>query len=315
MTVVLFAGDPAEAENWAEPLTRWARELGVPIELHTDRAAVAPERVEALVTAPQGPDEDFSPYAGARLIHSVWAGVESFLANPTFPDGPVFCRMVEQDMTTTMTDYVCGHVLRHHLGIDRHVANSAKGVWEKTAAPPSSARKVGVLGLGALGGDAARMLAALRFDVAGWSRSPKHVTGVECFHGEDGLEALLARSEIVVTLLPSTEDTRHILNARTLAMPPRGAVVINPGRGPLIDDDALLAALASGQIAHATLDVFDTEPLPPDHPYWRHDQVTVTPHIAAETQTDGAARVVIEQIGRLQRGEPLRYVVNREGGY
>lgn len=315
MTVVLFAARADLAQPWAEALSRWREELSVPFTLHTDPEAVDPAEVEVLVTGASGGPADFSPYAGARLIQSFWAGVEGFLANPTFPREPVFCRMVEPGLREGMTDYVCAHVLRAHVGLDRHVRDSAEGLWRPAAPPLSRDRKVGVLGLGALGADAARMLGHLRFDVGGWSRTPKHLDGVRCFSGDEGLRAILGESEIVVTLLPSTPATHHLLNAERLSWLPRGATIINPGRGQLIDDDALLAALASGQVAQATLDVFDTEPLPEGHPYWGHPQVTVTPHVAAETRIDTAARVVVEQIGRLQRGEPLRHIVDRDSGY
>ncbi|MEL6793561.1 MAG: NAD(P)-dependent oxidoreductase, partial [Pseudomonadota bacterium] len=193
--------------------------------------------------------------------------------------------------------------------------DSAAGVWDPTIPPLARDRTVAVLGLGALGSDAAKMLSALRFDVVGWSRSQKSLEGVTCLSGDEGLREALRRGEIIVTIMPLTDDTRHVLNAETLALTPKGAAIVNPGRGPLIDDDALLAALASGQIGHATLDVFHEEPLPESHPFWRHSKVTVTPHIAAETRLSGAARVVVEQIGRVQRGEPLWHIVDRSLGY
>jgi glyoxylate/hydroxypyruvate reductase A len=223
--------------------------------------------------------------------------------------------MVEHDMTASMTAYICGHVLRRHLGTDRHIAENATATWNQAPVPAPSERKVGVLGLGALGGDAVEKLKALDFDVAGWSRSLKRIEGVPCYAGPEGLKEILARSEILVTILPDTPETRDIVNAETLAMARPGVEIVNPGRGSLIDDDALLAALDSGQVGHATLDVFKTEPLPAEHPYWRHEKVTVTPHVAAETQLEGAARLIVEQIGRLQRGEPLLHVVDLEVGY
>jgi glyoxylate/hydroxypyruvate reductase A len=138
---------------------------------------------------------------------------------------------------------------------------------------------------------------------------------VETAHGDDGLDAVLTRAEIVVLLLPDTPATENVLNDRTLALLPEGAAVVNPGRGPLIDDDALLAALDAGQIGHATLDVFRTEPLPPDHPYWAHPKVTVTPHIASETRPASAARVIAENIRRGEAGEPFLHLVDRKAGY
>ncbi len=315
LTEALFSSSPEELETWAPELRRWRDELGVPFTFHTDAAAIPAGKVDVLILNPVEGAKDLSPYRGAKLIQSTWAGVERFLGNATVPEGPVLCRMVEPGLAESMTDYICGHVLRAHLDIDHWIRLSAEGRWEPRFPPLSRHRKVGLLGLGELGEDAARMLSRLRFDVAGWSRSPKTIEGVETFHGAEGLRALLARSDILVTILPLTTATRHILNAETLALLPMGATIVNPGRGPLIDDEALLAALASGRVGRATLDVFAAEPLPAGHPYWGHPQVTVTPHIAAETRAASAARVVVEQIGRLTRGEALHHVVDRGRGY
>lgn len=315
MTHVLLSTSPAQAAEWAPHLRRWGETLSVPFTLHVEPGSAPEGGVEMLVLNPVHGAKDLSPWRGARVIQSIWAGVESFLGNPTLPEGPVLCRMAEPGLTEGMTDYICGHVLRHHLDIDRHIRQSAEGRWEQAVPPLSRNRKVGVLGLGALGADAAAMLARLRFDVAGWSRTPKAVEGVLCLHGEAGLQEILTRSEILVTILPSTTETRHILNRETLALLPAGAAIVNPGRGPLIDDEALLSALATGQVGHATLDVFTVEPLPEDHPYWRNPRVTVTPHIAAETRPEDAARVVVEQIGRMIRGEPMLNIVDRARGY
>lgn len=315
MTKVLFSSDPEETAVWAPELRAWGARMGVEFELFTDPADVAPDEVDMLVLNPVTGAKDLAPYAGVAAIQSIWAGVESYLANPTLPEAPTLCRMVENGLRDGMTDYICGHVLRHHLDIDRNIRESAAAEWRPWTPPLSSERKVGVLGVGELGADAAAMLARLRFDVAGWSRTPKTVEGVTCLSGAEGLREVLARSEILVTILPLTAETRGILNAETLALTPEGAVVINPGRGPLIDDDALLAALETGRIGHATLDVFIEEPLPAAHPYWRHPRVTVTPHIAAATRSTHAARVVVEQIDRMQRGEPLRHIVDHRRGY
>ncbi|HEX9858480.1 MAG TPA: NAD(P)-dependent oxidoreductase, partial [Paracoccaceae bacterium] len=207
-----------------------------------------------------------------------------------------------------------GNVLRHHLGMDRYVSQR-EPVWEQIVPPLARERRVAMLGLGALGQACARALVALNFPVTGWSRSPKAVAGVECRHGEAGLEATLRDAAIVVTLLPRTPETENLLDARRLGWLPQGAVIINPGRGALIDDEALLAALDAGRLGHATLDVFRVEPLPPAHPFWTHPHVTVTPHIAADTRADSAARVVVENIRRGEAGEPLLHLVDRARGY
>ncbi|MGM0583365.1 MAG: 2-hydroxyacid dehydrogenase [Pseudomonadota bacterium] len=310
--IVLFGGRPGEREAWGEALAAAAARAGVVMDLRLDPAAVTPEAVDAVIYSPEGPVSDFSRYPNLRAVLSMWAGVERIVGDPalTVP----LTRMVEPGLTEGMTDWVCAHVLRHHTGLDRHLALKP-GEWPQDPPPLSRNRRVGVLGLGALGADAARMLARLRFDVAGWARSPKEVEGVTCLHGEDGLREILSRSEILVLLLPGTPETESLINAERLARLPRGAVIVNPGRGTLIDEAALLEALDSGRLSHATLDVFRQEPLPADHPFWTHPKVTVTPHIASATRPETAADALVAQIGRLARGEPLRHVVDREQGY
>ena len=155
----------------------------------------------------------------------------------------------------------------------------------------------------------------LGFDVTGWSRGPHDVEGVRCLHGADGLEQALATAEIAVLLLPLTAATEDLMNAERLALMPRGAVILNPGRGALIDDAALLSALDSGQIGHATLDVFRIEPLPADHDFWAHPSVTVTPHIASETRPSSASRVIAENVRRGEASEPFLHLVDRGLGY
>lgn len=181
--------------------------------------------------------------------------------------------------------------------------------------PLARNRTVGVLGLGELGAASARALAGLNFRVTGWSRSRKQLDGIECLWGEEGLRAVLSRSEILVLLLPLTPATETVIDAEAIARLPQGAVILNPGRGALIDDPALLAALDSGHLAHATLDVFREEPLPPDHPFWAHPKVTVTPHVASETRAPGAARVIAENVRRGEAGAPFLHVVDRAAAY
>ncbi len=312
---VLFCGVGDQAETYGPALKKWSAELSAPFDLFTDPAAIPPDDVDVLIANPNAPIADFSVYEGAKLIQSIWAGMEVFLANPTLPAQPILCRMVEPGLTEGMTDYICGHVMRYHLGIDGHITDSANRAWNAVAPPLARDRKVAVLGLGQLGMDAAAMLKALRFDVAGWSRTEKSGLPYPTFHGASGLSEILKRSEIIVTILPNTAETHHVINAGTIALTPKGAAIINPGRGSLIDDDALIAALDAGRLSHATLDVFDQEPLPKDHPFWGRPDITITPHIAAETRTDGAAKVAVEQIRRLQKDEPLHYIVDRAAGY
>lgn len=194
-------------------------------------------------------------------------------------------------------------------------AQQAAMVWRELPAPETAARTVGILGLGELGAAAAGALRALGFPVAGWSRSPKDLPGVACFHGPDGLDALLARSRILVCLLPLTPGTRGVLNARTLSLLPRGAFVLNAARGGHVVAEDLLAALRSGHIAGAALDVFEPEPLPPGHPFWTDPRVVLTPHAASITIPESAAPQVVDNLRRARQGLALRNLVDFAAGY
>jgi glyoxylate/hydroxypyruvate reductase A len=309
--IVLFA---AKSERWAQyeaPLRTALNDAGLGGAHLTTEAD--PAQVDYIVYAPNGGLEDFTPFTCLKAVLNLWAGVEDVTGNPTLK--VPLARMVDDGLTEGMVEWVTGHVLRHHLGMDTHI-HGQDGVWRAGSAPPLARdRTVAVLGLGVLGTACAQTLAALNFRTLGWSRSPKAIEGITTSHGPDGLDATLQKAQIVVLLLPDTPATENTLNARTLSLLPQGAVVINPGRGPLIDDDALLGALDNGHIGHATLDVFRTEPLPAEHPFWTHPKVTVTPHIASETRATSAARVIVENIRRGEAGEPFLHLVDRTAGY
>ncbi|WP_170367664.1 2-hydroxyacid dehydrogenase [Ruegeria arenilitoris] len=306
---VLFSARPALWPVYEPLLNTGLADAGIKATVATD---LPPDQVDYIVYAPNGGLLDFTPYTRAKAVLSLWAGVEKIASNDTLT--VPLARMVDHGLTQGMTEWVVGHVLRYHLGMDRHITVQ-DGVWAPDPPPLATQRSVCVLGLGALGQAAAQALAALNFNVTGWSRSAKDVSGVTCLHGPDGLRVALSRAEILVLLLPETAATENTLNADTLALLPKGARILNPGRGPLIDDEALLQALSTGQVGHATLDVFRTEPLPPDHPYWAHPNVTVTPHIASETRPETAAQVICENIQRSEAGQPLLHLVDRALGY
>jgi glyoxylate/hydroxypyruvate reductase A len=306
MINILFAAHPSRWNAYAAPLRTALDALGLTYTLSVD---LPPDQVDYIIYAPNSSLQDFRPYSRLKAVLNLWAGVEAVIGNDTLKVPLV--RMVETGMTQGMMEWVVGHTLRHHLGMDAHITGQ-DGIWRAGNAPPlASQRGVTVLGLGELGGTCAAALAALNFDVVGWSRSAKSIPGVRSLTGAQGLDAALAHGQIVILLTPWTSATENLLNADTLAKLPRGAVIINPGRGGLIDDAALLAALDTGHIGHATLDVFRTEPLPADNPYWAHPRVTVTPHIASETRVETASAVIADTIHRNQTGQPLLHVVNR----
>lgn len=309
MPKVYFAAS-ALWDRYRAPLTDALRAARLNAVL-TD-AAPDPAAVDYIVYAPTSPLQDFTPFTRAKAVLNLWAGVERIVGNPTLTQP--LCRMVDPAMTESMTEWVLGHTLRHHLGMDRHIVNPARA-WDPWTPPIARQRPVTVLGLGELGTAAAVALARTGFPVTGWSRSAKSIPGITCLSGEAGLAQALSTAQILILLMPRTPETENTLNAARLALLPRGAVILNPGRGQLIDDEALLAALDAGHIGHATLDVFRIEPVPQDHPFWAHPRVTITPHIAAETNPVTASAVVAENIRRGEAGEPFLHLVDRARGY
>lgn len=305
---VLFAA-PSIWDEYRAPLIDAFVAAGLDVNLVQ---AANPAGVDYIIYAPSSALQDFTPYTHCKAVLSLWAGVERIVGNTTLTQA--LCRMVDPALTEGMVEWVVGHTLRHHLGMDRHIKNPAH-VWDAAVPPLARERPVAMLGMGTLGAACAKALSALHFPVSGWSRTEKLTGEIPCYHGEDGLQHVLTTAQIVVLLLPKTPETENLMNAHTLAMLPRGAVILNPGRGALIDDMALVDALASGQLGHATLDVFRQEPLPADHPFWAQPNITVTPHIAADTRADSAARVIAENIRRGQSGLPFNHLVQRTRGY
>ncbi|MCP5367252.1 MAG: glyoxylate/hydroxypyruvate reductase A [Hyphomicrobiales bacterium] len=263
---------------------------------------------DALVWKP--PAGSLAGLPNLRAILNLGAGVDALAADETLPGVPVV-RLIDPAMTAGMSEYVLYWVLHFHRHFHLYAERARAGKWGFVPQVDATERRVGILGLGELGGDAARKLAALDFDVAGWSRRPKTIDGVTSFHGGGGLDDLLARSDILVNLLPLTAATADILRAATLARLPQGACVINAARGAHLVEDDLLAALDSGHIAAAALDVFRAEPLPAGHPFWTHPRVFVTPHVASQTMVPTAAAVIADNIRRLDRGETPTGLVDR----
>ncbi|MBL8789165.1 MAG: glyoxylate/hydroxypyruvate reductase A [Rhizobiales bacterium] len=257
---------------------------------------------------------------GLKVIFSLGAGVDAILKDPTLPDGVPIVRVNDPDLTMRMTEYVVLHVLMHHRQQRRLDENQKKGIWDGFPTHAASGLRVGIMGLGVLGQDAAQKLAMLGFKVAGWSRTPKHLDGVQCYSGAGGLDTFLARTDILVSLLPATPETDGILNRaliRKLARSgPFGApVLINAGRGRQQDEDDILAALDAGELHGATLDVFRTEPLPKESRFWTHPRVTLTPHIAADSDPAVICNYVAQQIAVYERTGQLSNLVDRSRGY
>jgi glyoxylate/hydroxypyruvate reductase len=257
----------------------------------------------------------FRAWPNLRGVLSIGAGIDDLIADASIPAGVAIIRMIDPGLTVGMREYVLLHVLRHHRLQMEIEADQRRKIWRPFDVPTADRRRVGVMGLGTLGLDAARHLAAIGFQVLGWKRTPADVPGIESFGGKGGLGAFLAASEILVCLLPLTEQTRGILGAETFARMPHGAQVINAGRGECLAEDDLLQALDSGQIRAATLDTFHAEPLPPDHPFWHHPKVTITPHTASLTSVESGSRHIAEAIQALDRGQRPPGWVDRTAGY
>lgn len=308
---VLFWAMPDQWPLYKPALQEEFNRRGIPVELVNETDD--PASIEYIIYAPTGADDDLSPFINTRLIQSLWAGPDKLIANPTLTQK--LARMVDRGMSEGMVDYVLGNVLRHHLGTDSFT-QAKPGEWRSDLAPPLARnRVVGFLGLGALGMACAKAVAKHGFKVMGWSRTAKADADILCFDGDIGLKTVLRSSDILVLLMPHTPETENLINKETLAITRPGTSIINPGRGHLIDDDALLAALDSGHISQATLDVFRVEPLPADHPYWAHSRVLVTPHIASETRVESAVGVAVENIRLVETGAEPKFLVNRDRSY
>ncbi len=304
---VLFAAPAAGWDEWAPALRSACPEIEL---LRTGD----PANFDALIYAPGYPEDgstlDFSAFTRARVVQSLWAGVERIVTNPTLTQP--LARMVDPGLARGMAEYCTSWTLRAHLGMDAYAQD---GAWRNDLTPPlADARQVTILGMGELGRSVAAMLGGIGFRLAGFSASGRAVPGVQVF-GREGLDQALSRAEILVALLPDTPQTRGLLDAERLALLPKGAWLINPGRGTVLDDDAALAALDRGHLGHAVLDVFRTEPLPLGHPFWSHPRVVVTPHIAAETRVETAAPVAVENLRRAMTGQPVLHLVDRQRGY
>ncbi len=289
-------------------------ELAPEIELVDADTPHDPDEIEfALVW--QYPPGALKRYRRLRLVSSLGAGIDHLLRDPEFPAGVPFVRLVDPTLTRGMVEYALWAVLRYHRQMVEYASFQAQARWHPLPAPTASERGVGVAGVGEIGGAVARAIARLGFDVAGWSRRAKADLPFPVFAGAEGWKPFLARTDILVCVLPLTDATRGLLDATCFAALPPGAFVVNIARGGHLAADDLLAALDSGHLAHATLDVTDPEPLPGTHPFWRHPKVTLTPHVASLTDPRTAAPQVVANIRNCLADKPLANVVDRANGY
>lgn len=305
----LYKADPERGAEWARLFAQKAPEL--PFRLWPDIGDPADVRYLA---AWEPPDDLAQRFPNLDILFSVGAGVDQFDVSRLPPDLPVV-RMVEPGIVDGMVEYVTLATLALHRDLIDYIAQQRARVWEPIRLRSAAGRRVGVLGLGMLGSAVLEKLRGFGFDCAGWSRSPRALDGVRCFAGAGALPDFLARTDILVCLLPLTDATRGIIDADLLADLPHGAYVINGARGAHVVDADLLRALDNGHVAGAALDVFEPEPLPRDHPYWGHPRVFVTPHAASITIASSAASQVVENIHLARAGRRLINLVDFAAGY
>lgn len=309
MASFVYKSDPVRGRVWAEIFARQAPHLDFRIWPDIgDPAAVR------FLAAWEPPPDIRGLFQNLEVLFSTGAGVDQFKFDELPADLPVV-RMVEPGIIGGMVEYVSWAVLSLHRDMPQYQSQQREGLWKTIQVQPAAKRRIGVLGLGSLGQAVLNQLRGFGFDCAGWSRSRHQVEGVQCFAGADELPAFLARTQILVCLLPLTDATRGFLNAELFAALPPGASLVHVGRGPHLVEADLLAALETGPLTQAILDVTDPEPLPTDHLFWRHPKIWLTPHIASMTQPETAAEVVLENIRRFEAGEAMTGVVDRGLGY
>src|SRR5437762_528365 len=300
MATILFRSTPAATARWRPLLA------GLMPEHEIRYWPEAGDRAQIDYAMVWNPEPGLlASLPNLKLIVGLGAGVDHILRDPSVPAGVPILRLVDPYMTDAMSEYVVFSVLRLHRQDLDYLAQQRAAIWEEREQKNAAERPVGILGFGTLGQDAGKKLKALGFDVAGWSRGQKAIPGFATYAGPAGFDALLPRSEILVCLLPLTAATTGILNAVTFARLPRGAGLVNVGRGGHLVEADLIPALDGGQLSGAVLDVVGEEPLPADHPFWRHPRIILTPHIAAETHPPTAAAIIRETIRRCEAGLPI----------
>lgn len=277
-----------------------------------DWQAGAPQADYAIVWKP--PQAFFDAQPGLRAAFNIGAGVDALLRLDIAATTQLV-RLDDAGMGAQMAEYVCHALIRHYRQFAAYDAQQQAGLWQQREVPLRAAMPVGIMGLGVLGQCVARAVAQFGFSVNGWSRSPKDVPGVRCFHGADGLHEFLAASKVLASLLPATPATQNLLNRDTLSRLQPGAYLINVARGAQLVEDDLLALLAEGHMAGAALDVFQTEPLPAGHPFWNHPHITITPHTAALTNRAESVAQIVAKIHALQAGQAVAGLVDRARGY
>jgi len=310
LVAVLITPQADQAEEWRRLLSAQADDVDV--RVYPDVGDPVAVDVALAWKAPYGV---LAGFANLKLICSLGMGVDHLLHDPDLPPHVPVARLVDPNMIEQMSEYVLYGVLHFHRRFDVYERFQRDMLWQELPLPHTARRRVGIMGLGAIGLDCARRVAALGFPVGGWSRSPKEAGRIDSFVGMGQLDAFLARTDILVSVLPLTAETAGIINARSLSRLPHGAYFVNVARGGLVVEADLVKALDSGQLEGALLDVTQTEPLPGDSVLWSHPKVRLTPHIAGLTNPETAVATVVENLRRLREGRPMLHLVERTRGY
>ncbi|WP_409523904.1 2-hydroxyacid dehydrogenase [Nitrincola sp. MINF-07-Sa-05] len=305
----LYKSDPIRGARWAELFAEQAPEIDFNIWPSTGD----PKEVRYLA-AWEPPENLAETFPNLEIVFSIGAGIDQFDLSRV-PDNIPVVRMIESNLVAGMVEYATLSVLAAHRDWIRYSAQQRQGTWKPMPSVTANSRRIGVLGLGVLGTAVLTKLQTFGFQCAGWSRSEHSLPGIECFAGKDSLQSFLARSDILLCMLPLTPATRGILSRDLFQHLPDGAVLINIGRGGHLIETDLLDALESGQISAAILDVCNIEPLPQDHPFWHDPRIMLTPHIASMTHPDTAVAAVLDNLRRHHKGIPLNGLVDREHGY
>ena len=302
-----------EAENLEIFINELKRSIPE-LDIHIWPKISNPEKIEAVLTW-KPPLGVMNQFPNLKAIISFGVGVEEILRDPNLPANVPIVRIVEPGLTSRMTEYILLAVLRFHRQAFSYQTFQQEHHWQPLPLPETSACKIAILGLGVLGKDAASKLNYLGFPVRGWSRTPKNINGIECFHGKEQLKLCLSECKILICLLPLTPETESILNHETFSNLAKGAYLINIARGQHLVEKDLLRSLDSGQLSGACLDVFSQEPLPENHPFWSHPQITITPHVATQTDSEYWTKSIVDTINCIQDGVALKNVVDPQQRY
>ncbi|MBY5371042.1 glyoxylate/hydroxypyruvate reductase A [Rhizobium leguminosarum] len=306
--VFWFNSDRERGRVFADAFARDLPDLPFAMDI-SDRN---PDDIRYILTWTAPPD--LHRFRNLEVVFSIGAGVDQFKPQ-TLPPNVMLVRMVEDGIVRMMQEYVTLAVLALHRKLKAYIDQQAEATWLSLPVRQATQQRIGILGLGTLAAAVIERLKPFGFPLAAWSRSERQVENVDCYHGPDGLTPFVARTDILICLLPLTQETEGLLDASLLATLPAGAALIHVGRGAQLDHDALTTALDAGHLSGAVIDVTEPEPLPPEHGFWRHPKIILTPHIASVTQPETAARAVIDNIKRHRDGLDPIGLVDRDRGY